>query len=271
MAWPFRAGVPRVDRAGARRRPAAALQAPMFMDDPERRAVVVGPMGDEHRSPEQISGRIAMERPDLAVSGEGICRAVRSGPLDRELPGHRKASVPLRRHGKRRRGKGFRERRGKVRITHDISERPEEASSRRRIGDWEGDTAAGRRGGARLVTQVDRMSGFLVGGKAARKAHAEVNEATERALAGEPVHTVALDRGKEFSDAEGLQGALGAPACFCRPCHPWERGTNENTNGLLRDWFPKGASLDDVADDEVQRACDSLNRRPRKRLGRKCP
>lgn len=103
------------------------------------------------------------------------------------------------------------------------------------------------------------------------KDHEGVNEATERALAGEPVHTVALDRGKEFSDAEGLQGALGAPACFCRPHHSWKRGTNGNTNGLLRDWFPKGASLDDVADDEVQRACDSLNRRPRKRLGRKCP
>lgn len=241
------------------------------MDDPERRALVVGPMGDEHRSPEQISGRIAMERPDLAVSRESIYRAVRSGALDRELPGHRKASVPLRHHGKRRRGKGFRERRGKVRITHGISERPEEASSRRRIGDREGDTVAGRRGGARLVTQVDRMSGFLVGGKAARKAHAEVNEATERALAGEPVRTITLDGGKEFSDAEGLQEALGAPACFCHPHHPWERGTNENTNGLLGDWFPKGESLDGVTDDEVQRAYDSLNRRPRKRLGWKCP
>lgn len=244
---------------------------PRLMDDPERRALVVGLMRDEHWSPEQISGRIAMERPGLAVSRESIYRAVRSGALDRELPGRRKASVLLRHHGKRRRGKGFRERRGKVRITHDISGRPEEASSRRRIGDWEGDTVAGRRGGARLVTQVDRMSGFLVGGKAARKAHAEVNEATERALAGEPVRTITLDRGKEFSDAEGLQEALGAPACLCRPHHPWERGTNENTNGLLRDWFPKGASLDDVADEEVQRACDSLNRRPRKRPGWKCP
>ena len=130
---------------------------------------------------------------------------------------------------------------------------------------------AGREGGACLVTQVDRMSGFLIGGKAARKAHAEADEATEKALAGEPVRTITLDRGKEFSDAEGLQEALRAPACFCRPHHPWERGTNENTNGLLGDWFPKGASLDDVADDEVQRAYDSLNRRPRKRLGWKCP
>lgn len=115
------------------------------------------------------------------------------------------------------------------------------------------------------------MSGCPAGGKAARKAHAEASGATERALEGEAVHTVAPGRGKEFSDAEGLQEALGAPVCFCHPHHPWERGTNENTNALLRDWFPKGESLDDVSDSEVQEACDSLNRRPRKRLKWKCP
>lgn len=140
-----------------------------------------------------------------------------------------------------------------------------------RTGDWEGDAVAGRRGGACLVTQVDGMGGHLVGGKAARKAHTEASEATERALEGGAVHTVTLDRGKEFSDAEGLQEALGAPVCFCHPHHPWERGTNENTNGLLRDWFPKGESLDDVSDSDVQAAYDSLNRRQRKRLRWKCP
>lgn len=188
---------------------------PRLMDEPERRSLVVRLMRDEHWSPEEISGRISEERPDLAVSDSAICRAVESGSLDCELPGHRKAARLLRHHGKRRHRKGSQERRGKVRITHDISERPEEASSRSRTGDWEGDTVAGRQGGACLVTQVDRMSGYLVGGKAARKAHAEVNEATERALEGEAVHTVTLDRGKEFSDAEGLQEALGAPVYFC--------------------------------------------------------
>ncbi|MEE6159665.1 hypothetical protein VXJ24_10930 [Olsenella sp. YH-ols2221] len=84
-------------------------------------------------------------------------------------------------------------------------------------------------------------------------------------------HTVAPGRGKEFSDAEGLQEALGAPACFCHPRHPWERGTDESTNGLLRDWFPKGGSLGDVSGSEVQEACDPLSRRPRRRLRWKCP
>ncbi len=92
-----------------------------------------------------------------------------------------------------------------MRITHDISERPEEASSRSRTGDWEGDMVAGRQGGACLVAQAGRMSGCPAGGKAARKAHAEASEATERALKGEAVHAVAPGRGRELSDAEGLQ------------------------------------------------------------------
>jgi IS30 family transposase len=111
------------------------------------------------------------------------------------------------------------------------------------------------------------MSGCPVGGKAARKAHAEASEATERALGGEAVHAVAPGRGRELSDAEGLQEALGAPACFC---HPWELGTSENAHGLLRDWLTKGGSLDDVSGSEVQEACDPLSRRPRRRLKWKC-
>ncbi|QUC03497.1 IS30 family transposase [Atopobium sp. oral taxon 416] len=125
--------------------------------------------------------------------------------------------------------------------------------------------------GACLITQVDHMSGYLVGGKAARKTRAEVNEATKKAFAGEVVLTVTLDRGKEFLDAEGLQEALGAPVYFCQPHHLWERGTNENTNSLLRDWFSKGKSLDDVDDRKVQKVYDLLNRRPRKRLEWRCP
>lgn len=132
------------------------------MDKPERRSLAVRPMRDGHWSPEEISGRISVERPDLAVSDSAICRAVESGSLDCELPGRRKAARLLRHHGRRRHRKGSQERRGKVRITHDISERPEEASSRSRTGDWEGDMVAGRQGGACLVAQAGRMSGCLV-------------------------------------------------------------------------------------------------------------
>ena len=126
--------------------------------------------------------------------------------LDCELSGRRKATRLLTRHGKCRHSKSGQKRRGKLRITHDISKRSEEAFGRSQIGDWEGDTVAGRQEGTCLITQVDRMSGYLVGGKAARTA---VNEATEKAFAGEVVLSVTLDRGKEFSDAKGAAGGAG--------------------------------------------------------------
>lgn len=170
----------KADRRRLRRR------RPRLMDEPERRSPAVGPMRDEHWSPEEISGRISEERPDLAVSGSAIYRAVGSESPDCGLPGHGKAARLLRHHGKRGHGKGGRERGGRVRVTHDISEGPEEASSGSRAGDWEGDTVAGGQGGACPVTQAGRMSGHLAGGKAARKAHAEASEATERAPGGRP-------------------------------------------------------------------------------------
>lgn len=253
-------------RADARR---ARCRRPRLMDDPERRSLVASLIRDRRWSPEQAAARIAMERPSLSVSDATIYRAVADGTLDREMPGGRRISTRLRRRGRRRRGAS--ETRGRIRVTHEIAERPAVVDRRCRVGDWEGDTVVGKMGGACLVTQVDRRSGYLAGGKAPKKAHAEVNAVIERALAGQPVRTVTLDRGKEFSDAASLQRSLGAPVYFCLPHHPWQRGTNENTNGLLRDFFPKGRSLDDVTDEEVREAYDMLNRRPRKRLGWKCP
>lgn len=92
-----------------------------------------------------------------------------------------------------------------------------------------------------------------------------------RSLAGEPAHAATPDRGKELPDAEGPQGALGAPACFCHPRHPWGRGADGSADGLLGGWLPKGASPGGVTDDEARGAYDSLDRRPRKRLGWRCP
>lgn len=256
----------KADARGARRR------RPGLMDDPERRSLVAALIRDRRWSPEQASARIALERPALSVSDATIYRAVADGTLDREMPGHRKMSTRPRHRGRRRRRRGGDpEARGKVKATHELSERPKAADARRRTGDWEGDTVAGRQGGARLVTQVDRRSGYLVGGEAARRAHGEVNEVIERAFAHEVARSATLDRGKEFSDASSLQEAIGAPAYFCLSHHPWQRGTNENTNGLLRHFFPKGRSLDGVSDEEVREAYHMLNRRPRKRLGWKCP
>ena len=255
-------------RADARR---LACRRPWALGDPARRSLVASLIRDRHWSPEQVAGRMRAEAPSEAVSASTIRRAVGSGALDCELPGWQSMRRRLRHRGKRRHARGSEERRGKIRATHEISERPPEAEGRTRIGDWEGDTVVGRAGGPRLVTQVDRASGYLVGGKAASGSSADVNAVVERALSGEVVRTVTLDRGSEFAAASELQDALGAPVYFCLPHHPWQRGTNENTNGLLREYFPKGTDLSAVSDEEVRKAYDDLNRRPRKRYGWRCP
>lgn len=248
-----------------------ACRRPRALDDPARRSLVASLVSDRRWSPEQVAGRLRMELPGMAVSRSTIYRAVNAGDLDCELPGWHAMRRRLRHRGKRRHPKGSVDRRGRLRATHEISERPPEASGRSRVGDWEGDTVVGRAGGPRLVTEVDRMSGYLVGGKAASGASADVGPVVVGALAGEPVRTLTLDRGVEFADASGMQEALGAPIYYCLPHHPWQRGTNENTNGLLREYFPKGTDLSAVSDEEVREAYDDLNRRPRKRYGWRCP
>ncbi|HIR91629.1 MAG TPA: IS30 family transposase [Candidatus Limicola stercorigallinarum] len=221
-------------------------------------------------SPEQIEGRIALERPDLAVSDTTIYREIRSGRLDRCIGG-RKASARLRRAGRRRKRRDGSELRGKIKVSHELSERPAKAEGRSRIGDWEGDTVADRCGGACLVTMVDRMSGLIAGGKPPSKRKGPVRRVMEASMEGRPCETVTLDRGKEFAEHALFTKAVGAECYFCLPHHPWQRGTNENTNGLLRQYFPKSCDLDSVDDAEVRRVYDELNRRPRERLGWRTP
>ena len=243
---------------------------PRLLDDPERLELVRSRVLEGRWSPEQLEGRILLERPDLAVSDTTIYREVAAGRLDRCIGG-RRASARLRRRGRRRRSRDGSERRGRIKISHEVSERPPEADGRSRAGDWEGDTVAGRAGGACPVTMVDRATGFLAGGKAASKRKGPVREAMVAAMRGRPCETVTLDRGKEFAEHALFTEAVGAECYFCLPHHPWQRGTNENTNGPLRQYFPKGGDLGAVPEAEVQMVYDELNRRPRERLGWRTP
>ena len=130
---------------------------------------------------------------------------------------------------------------------------------------------AGRQGGPCLVTNVDRRSGYLVAGKAARKASAEVRDVMVDSLRGRPLGSVTPDRGTEFALHAEVTSELGVEFYFALPHHPWQRGTNENTNGLLREYFPKGCDLSAVSEVEVKLACDRINTRPHKRLGYRTP
>lgn len=181
--------------------------------------------------------RLACRRPaildDPAVSDSTVYCGISSGRLDGKLGGRE-------------------ERRGKIKVSHEISERPAAADSRSELGHWESDTVAGREGGACLLTLVDRKSGLLVGGKQPRKRAEQTGKAMVRALKGQPCLSVTLDRGKEFAGHAAVTEATGAECYFALPHHPWQRGTNESTNGLLREYFPKGKSIDDVRASEVQ-------------------
>lgn len=222
----------------------------------------------EQWSPEQIEGRLALELGGSPVSDTTIYRGISGGLFDGCIGG-RKAKRRLRHRGKRRRGPS--ERRGKIKVSHEISERPAAADERGEPGHWEGDTVAGKAGGACLLTLVDRKDGFFVGGKCRRKTAKCIRDKMPRALEGQPLGSVTLDRGKEFADHARVTDEIGVEFYFALPHHPWQRGTNENTNSLLREYFPKGESLARVSEKRVQEVYDKLNRRPRKRLGYRTP
>lgn len=153
-----------------------------------------------------------------------------------------------------------------------IQERPAIVESRQRTGDWEGDTIVGT-GTARIVTLVERKSGLL------RMRRVESGEAEPTRIAvlkalgpiKACVHTLTWDNGSEFAAHALIDRALNADSFFADPYSAWQRGSNENTNGLIRQYFPKGCNLDVVTDAEIQRVEDKINRRPRKRLGFKSP
>lgn len=225
---------------------------------------------EEQWSPEQITGRMALEWGHSPISTTTIYRGINAGRFD-GLLGGRKAKRKLRHRGKKRRRKGEEERRGKIKNARSIEERPSIVETRERLGDWEGDTVLGKTGGACLVTNVDRKSGILVGGKAEKKTAEAIKQVQIRSMRGHILNSMTMDRGKEFAKHEELSNALGVDIYFALPHHPWQRGSNENTNGLLREYFPKGQSLDKVSDEEVQEVFDKLNHRPRKRHGYRTP
>ena len=219
-------------------------------------------------SPEQIANRIGLECGRKIVSYSTIYRAIYCGLFNR---GTRQAKVKLRHKGKRRRINGSEERRGKIVVKRELGERPPEANNRERIGDWEGDTVLGRRSRSCLATLVDRKSRYLLCKKCPdRKSH-NIRDAIIHLLDWQPAYTVTPDRGKEFARYEEVEAAISVEFFFPKPGHPWERGTNENTNGLLREYFPKRSDIDIISDEEVQCAVDKINLRPRKILGWKTP
>ena len=186
--------------------------------------------------PEEISYRLKLEGNPLQVSFTTMYRAIHAGMLDdtstrRDGMGFIKK---LRHHGKKRHAKGKEECRGTFPVRHDISKRTAGAVHCSRRGHFEADTVEGKKGKACLATLVDRKSRYLLSSKADQKKADAVSAVIIEQLRGQPLHSIPPDRGKEFSKHAKVTEALdGVKFYFPKPHQPWQRGTNENTNGLL--------------------------------------
>lgn len=223
--------------------------------------------------PEAIAHRIRLEFPDderMRISHETIYRWVY---LDSRVGGRlyqRMRRQHPRRRKQRRYGSGRRFQADRVGIEH----RPEEVSLRQRFGDWEGDTVAGKQNRSHLVTHVERKSRYLLAGKLAdRKADtfAAQTVALLRSVPTQLRHTLTLDNGSECSQFPKIEQHANLKVYFADPYAAWQRGTNENTNGLLRQYFPKGTDLRRISDEKIQAVVERLNHRPRKCLGYQTP
>lgn len=220
-------------------------------------------------SPEQISGRLKEEGKDT-VCHETIYQHVLK---DKRVQG--KLHLHLRRHTKKYRQR-YGGKTGSVKgIPHrvDIDERPEVVNQRERLGDWEADTMIGKGHKGVLVTLDERKSKLRLALPVARKTAEAVTGGLITLLSAFKtwVHTVTFDNGKEFANHEAVAKAIGCKTYFAKPYHSWERGQNENANGLLRQYFPKTMGLLDVTTQQVLEAVHKLNSRPRKCLGFKTP
>lgn len=168
---------------------------------------------------------------------------------------------------------GSYDRRGKIKNRVDIDERPAIVEQRGRIGDWEGDTIMGKGRQSALLTMVERKTLYTVIIRLTGK-HADL--LAQAAISGmnpfkDRVKTITFDNGLEFSGHEKIASALEADIYFAHPYASWERGINENTNGLIRQYFPKGTDFNTVSDEEIQHVMDRLNNRPRKTRGCRSP
>jgi len=219
-------------------------------------------------APEQISGRMDLTL-GFKVSHETIYRYLltdkrEGGTLYLHL---RHQNKPYKKRY------GSKDKRGQIPNRTSIDERPAIVEKKSRIGDFEGDLVIGKNHKGALVTLVDRCSKFTLIASIPNKGADNVDAAIIELLSPfkTSLETITLDNGKEFSHHEKIAKALDTDIYFAHPYHSWERGLNEHTNGLLRQYFPKGSSLENVTKEEIAASQYKLNHRPRKALGFKTP
>jgi transposase, IS30 family len=221
-------------------------------------------------SPEQISGTIKQEKLG-SISHEAIYQYIYAQVYRNGWGELRKGKEDLRsclrRKQKRRTHHGLRKTTKLERISgKSIDIRPHVVETRRRLGDWEGDTVESCDHKPGINTLVDRKSGYVLITKVKDRSSSSTVEAMRR-LTSFPCHTITLDNGPENTNWKDMEEVTHASIYYAHPYHSWERGTNENTNGLIREYFPKKTDFTLVSDEEIANVEYMLNTRPRKRLG----
>ena len=213
-------------------------------------------------SPEQIAGKLPVSHETLYL--HVYSDKARGGTLWKNLRCQKQ---------KRKRYAGGRDRRGQIPHRRPLSDRPVHIELRKQVGHWECDTVIGANHKGAIVTMVERKSGFSVIVKVSQKTSELVSRAIIEGLRPYMVRVITLtyDNGKEFAGHIQIDQALNSTSYFARPFASWERGSNENFNGLLRQYVPKKRSLNTVTEDEITMIQNRLNNRPRKRLGFKTP
>ena len=222
---------------------------------------------ERYWSPEQVAGRLKLERKKAVICHETIYRYIYQKE-NRDL-------IAFLRQGKKRRyrrryGTKIRERRREEAKKKRIGLRPEIVEKRARLGDFEGDTIVGGEKTIHIITHVDRKSGQLFADKSDVGSAENVRRLTTarfRRLPKKKLRTITYDNGVQFAEYETLERDLGIGIYFAYPYHSWERGTNENTNGLLRQFFPKRSLFKNVTQQKIDRVVKLINTRPRKRHG----
>jgi IS30 family transposase len=205
----------------------------------------------------------------VSISHERIYQHIwqdkrRGGKLYRHLP----------QSGKRRKKYGSKDKRGQLANRVSIEERPKIVDEKSRLGDWEIDTVIGKNHQRALVTIVEQVSKFTLIEKVDNKQSDTVTAATITLLKpyqGDKLFTITADNGKEFAGHEKIAQALDLKVYFAHPYSSWERGVNENTNGLIRQYFPKGSCFEGITEADVGKVMERLNHRPRKTLNYKTP
>ena len=227
----------------------------------------------EDWSPETISNRLKIDFPraqKMRVSAEMIYRWIFKDAAN----GGGQYHHLLRQHKKRRKQSRYGTGRGLIPERVSIHERPASIERRNRFGHWESDTVEGAKGSGGIATHVERKSRLLIAGKLSDKCAETYSQSTISSFELIPEKwrkTLTVDNGKEFAKFKQIESATGMKVYFADPYSPWQRGANENTNGLLRHYFPKGINWKSVTESRLASVVEKLNNRPRKCLGYRTP